>query len=85
MKRQAFNAYLDDGVMSVEELEQIVDIGCADGDFDEREKEMLVTVISGLTPDDMTEAMWLKVDELVHKFKLNELTAAFVEHQDEEE
>jgi hypothetical protein len=85
MKRKAFDAYLDDGVMSVEELEQIVDIGCADGDFDEREKEVLVSVIAGLTPDDMTDEMWLKVDDLIHKFKLNEISAAFVEHQDEEE
>ena len=85
MKRQAFNAYLDDGVMSVDELEQIVEIGCADGDFDDREKAVLINVISKLTRDDMTDEMWLKVDELIEKFKLNDETAAFVEHQFDEE
>ena len=85
MKRQAFNAYLDDGIMSVDELEQIVNIGCADGEFDEREKEVLINVISNLTRADMTDAMWLKVDELIHKFKLNDDTAAFVEHLDDDQ
>lgn len=85
MKRQAFNAYLDDGVMSVDELEKIVEIGCADGEFDDREKAVLINVISSLTRDDMTEEMWLKVDELIEKFNLNDETAAFVEHQPDEE
>lgn len=85
MKRQAFSAYLDDGVMSVKELEKIVNIGCADGEFDEREKEVLINVISSLTRADMTDEMWLKVDELIHKFKLNDDTAAFVEHLDDEQ
>ena len=85
MKRQAFNAFLDDGKMSVNELEQIVNIGCADGEFDEREREVLTNVISNLTRADMTDEMWLKVDELIHKFKLRDESETFIEHLGDDE
>ena len=62
MKQQAFDAYERDGRLGVYELEQIVKVGCADGDFDEKEKAVLVTIISNLTRADMNDAMWLKVD-----------------------
>ena len=39
MKRAAFEAYAHDGMMGVGELEKIVDIGLADGEFDEQEAE----------------------------------------------
>ena len=38
MKRHAFDAFRRDGRMSVSELEQIVNIGLSDGDFDEQER-----------------------------------------------
>ncbi|HEY5774866.1 MAG TPA: hypothetical protein VIS57_02170 [Xanthomonadales bacterium] len=84
MKQRAFDAFARDGMMSVSELEQIVDIGLADGEFDDKEKDVLVNIISNLTGADMTDAMWLKVDELIHKFDLHGDSEAFIEHLEEE-
>lgn len=83
MKRTAFAAYARDGMMGVVDLEKIVDIALADGEFDEQEKEVLVNIISNLTGEEMTDAMWLKVDELIHKFDLHGDAEAFIEHLDE--
>ena len=84
MKQQAFDAFTQNGRMSVQELEQIVNIGCADGDFDEQERAVLINIISNLTRADMNDAMWLKVDELIHKFDLRDDSEAFIEHLDDE-
>ena len=84
MKQLAFEAFKTDGMMSVPELEKIVDIGLADGKFDDNEKEVLVNIISNLTRAEMTDAMWLKVDELIHKFDLHGDSEAFIEHLEEE-
>jgi hypothetical protein len=85
MKQLAFEAYALDGKIHVSDLEQMVEIGCADGEFDEMEKGVLINIIAGLTRADMTEAMWLKVDELINKFELRDDSEAFIEHLDEEE
>ena len=84
MKQQAFDAFAADGRMSVHELEQIVNIGLADGDFDMQEREVLIDIISNLTRADMNDVMWLKVDELIHKFDLRDDSEAFIEHLDDE-
>lgn len=84
MKQRAFDAFASNGRMSVTELESIVDIGCSDGDFDEQEKAVLINIISNLTRADMNDAMWLKVDELIHKFDLHHDSEAFIEHLDDE-
>ena len=44
----------------------------------------MVNIISNLTGADMTDAMWLKVDELIHKFDLHGDSEAFIEHLEEE-
>jgi hypothetical protein len=85
MKQQAFDAFARDGKLRVYELEQIVDIALADGKFDEDEKAVMVTIISNLTSAEMTDAMWLKVDELIHKFDLHGDSEAFIEHLDDEQ
>jgi len=85
MKQQAFDAFTQNGRMSVHELEQIVNIGCADGDFDEQERAVLINVISNLTRADMNDAMWLKIDELIHKFDLRDDSEAFIEHLEDED
>ena len=85
MKQQAFDAFARDGRMSVYELEQIVNIALADGEFDEQEKAVMINIISNLTGADMTDAMWLKVDELIHKFDLHSDSEAFIEHLEEEQ
>ena len=84
MKQSAFEAFKSDGMMSVQELEKIVDIGLADGQFDDNEKEVLVNIISNLTGAEMSDAMWLKVDELIHKFDLHGDSEAFIEHLEDE-
>lgn len=84
MKQHAFDAFKKDGMMSVKELEKIVDIALADGEFDETEKSVLINIISNLTGAEMTDAMWLKVDELIHKFDLHGDSEAFIEHLEEE-
>lgn len=85
MKQHAFDTFARDGGMSVRDLEEIVDIALADGKFDDDEKVVLVNIISSLTGADMTDAMWLKVDELIHKFDLHGDSEAFIEHLDDEE
>ena len=84
MKRHAFEAFSNDGRMSVLELEKIVDIGCADGSFDEHEKVVLINIISNLTRADFNDAMWKKVDELINKFELHHDSDASIEHLDDE-
>lgn len=85
MKQHAFEAYRRDGRLHVQELEKIVDIGCADGSFDEDEKVVLINIISSLTRADMTDAMWAKVDELIRKFELAYDSGASIEHLEDEE
>ena len=85
MKQHAFDAFARDGRMSVRELEQLVNIALADGEFDEKEKLVLVDIISNLTSSEMTDAMWLKVDDLIHKFDLHSDSEAFIEHLDDDQ
>ena len=84
MKQRYFDAFAKDGMMSVAELQKIVDIALDDGEFDDMEKGVLISIISNLTSDEMTDAMWLKVDELIHKFDLHGDSEAFIEHLDDE-
>jgi len=84
MKQHAFEAFNRDGRMSVHELEKIVDLGCADGSFDDQEKIVLINIISSLTRADMSDAMWAKVDELIHKFELDHDKEASIERLDDE-
>lgn len=85
MKQHAFEAFTSDGRVSVEELEAIVEIGCADGSFDEHEKLVLVNIISNLTRAEINGAMWAKIDELIHKFELEHDSDAKIEHLDDDD
>ncbi len=85
MKQQAFDAFARDGKLSVYELEQIVNIALADGEFDEQEKVVIVDIISRMTGAEMTVTMWLKVDDLIHKFDLHGDSEAFIEHLDDDQ
>jgi hypothetical protein len=85
MKQQAFDAFARDGKLSVYELEQIVNTALADGELDKKEKAVLVDIISRMTGAEMTDAMWLKVDELIHKFDLHGDSEAFIEHLDDDQ
>ena len=87
MKQHAFEAYASEGRMDVHVLEKLVELGCNDGGFDDDEKAVLINVIASLTRADMHDAMWAKVDELIHKFELAHDSDASIEHiaEDHEE
>ncbi len=85
MKQQAFDAFTRNGKLSVYELEQIVNTALADGEFDEKEKAVVVDIISRMTGAEMNDAMWLKVDDLIHKFDLHGDSEAFIEHLDDDQ
>ena len=85
MKQHAFEVYANEGRMDVQELEKIVEIGCARGGFDSHDKAVLINVIANLTRADMTVAMWAKVDELIHKFELDHDADASIEHLEDEQ
>ncbi|NOR19576.1 MAG: hypothetical protein GQ538_05755 [Xanthomonadales bacterium] len=80
MKQHAFEAYANEGRMDVHVLEKLVEIGCANGGFDDNEKAVMINVIASLTRADMHDAMWAKVDELIHKFDLGHDNEATMEH-----
>jgi len=80
MKQHAFEAYARDGRMDVRVLEQMVEMGCANGGFDDHERSVMINVIASLTRADMNDAMWAKVDELIHKFELAHDSDASIEH-----
>ena len=84
MKQHAFDSFVSDGKMSAAELEQIVQIGCLDGEFDEHEKGVLINIISNLTRADMNDSMWEKIDELILKFELHHDSEASIEKLEDE-
>ena len=85
MKQHAFKALTSEGPMNVQELEKIVDIGCAEGGFDSQDKAVLINVIANLTRADLNAEMWAKVDELIQKFELGHDDDASIEHLEDEQ
>lgn len=85
MKQHAFEAFKNKGRLDVHELEEIIQLGSANGDFDEHEKTVLINIISNLTRADLTNAMWAKVAELIHKFELEHDSEASIEKLEDEE
>jgi hypothetical protein len=83
MQARALEALNRDGDLSVEELDEIVGVACADGEFDDQEKAVLIEIISSLTSADMSDAMWAKVDELIRKFDLTDSEATIEDLDDE--
>jgi len=86
MKQHAFEAFASNGKLEVHELEQIIEIGCDKGEFDDKEKAVLINIISNMTRADLNDAMWAKVAELIHKFDLehdSEATIEMLEDEDE--
>ena len=83
MQARAFEALSRDGGLSVEELDEIVDIACVDGELDDREKAVLIEIISTLTLSDMSDAMWTRVDELIRKYDLTDSEATIEDLDDE--
>lgn len=84
MKQHAFDAFKSNGRIELHELEQIVEMGCSNGDFDEQEKTVLINIISNMTRADLNDAMWAKVAELIHKFELDDSEATIEKLEDED-
>ncbi len=82
MKQHAFDAFKSNGRIEVHELEQIVEMGCTDGDFDEQERTVLINIISNMTRADLDDVMWAKVAELIHKFELDDSEATIEKLED---
>lgn len=85
MKQVAFESFKSDNRLDERELEQIVEIGCQDGNFDEDEKAVLINIITNLTRADLNSDMWKKVAELITKFELEHDLDATIEALNEEE
>ncbi len=85
MKQHAFDAFEANGRLDVHELEQIVSIGCSNGEFDQAEKTVLINIISNLTRADLDDVMWAKVTELIHKFELEDDADASIENLEDED
>lgn len=84
LKQHAFGVYANEGRMDVYELQKLIEIGCTYGGFDDKEKTVLISVIASLTRADVNDAMWTKVDELIHKFDLGHDSEATIESIDDE-
>jgi hypothetical protein len=83
MQARALEALNRDGGLSVDDLDEIVAMAFADGEFDDQEKAVLIEIISSLTGADMSDAMWAKVDELIRTYDLTD-NEATIEDLDEE-
>jgi hypothetical protein len=84
MKARALEATSHGSGIGVRELDEIVDIACADGDLDEREKAVLIDIIAGLTLADMSDALWTRVEELIEKYDLHNDSEATIEGLEDE-
>lgn len=85
MKQHAFDAFASNGKLEVRELEQIIEIGCDNGGFDEKEKAVLINIISNMTRADLNDDMWAKVAELIQKFELEHDSEATIEKLEDED
>ena len=85
MKQRAFEAFEDDGKLELQELEQIIRIGCEDGEFDDKEREVLINIISNMTRADPNDVMWAMVAELIIKFELETDREAIIEDLEDPE
>ena len=79
MKQHAFESFISNGRLEAHELEQIINIGCDDGQFDDQEKSVLINIISNTTRADLNDEMWARVAELIHKFELEDDKEAVIE------
>lgn len=70
---RTIQCFTDDGVLDVDELNQIVEIALADGVVDDRERKVLKNIIYNLTSRDLTPEMWVRVEQLISNYDLDEV------------
>jgi len=85
MKRHAFDAFKANGRLDMHDLQNIVETGCKDGEFDQQEKDVLINIIASMTRADLNNAMWVKVTELIQKFELEHDSEATIEKLEDED
>lgn len=71
MYKRIVAAFSDDGKLSVDELDHILQAALRDGQFQEEEKQLLIDMISQLSAADFTPEIWDRVEELVREFGLD--------------
>jgi hypothetical protein len=71
MLARSIAAMTDDGKLTVEELEYILEAGLEDGRLDAQEKAMLFRIISRLTASDFSTQLWNRVERLIEQYDLD--------------
>jgi len=73
MLSRSIAAFSDDGKLSVDELDHILQAGIQDGLLDAEERAVLKKTISKLTHSDFTPELWARVEQLVKRFELDDM------------
>jgi hypothetical protein len=69
---RTIQCFRDDGMLDVNELNQVVKIALDDGVVDEAEKKVLKDIICNLTSKDLTIDMWERVEQLISHYQLDD-------------
>jgi hypothetical protein len=69
---RSFECFSNDGILDVDELDQILEIAMRDDTVDEDEKKVLKNIIYNLTSADLTPDLWERVEALIQQFGLDE-------------
>jgi uncharacterized tellurite resistance protein B-like protein len=67
MSFRSINCFADDGKIDANELGQILAIAEADGEIDQNEIRVLRGIISRIKPEEVDEAMRIKLNEVYEK------------------
>ena len=70
---RTIQCFSDDGVLDADELDEIVSIAMTDGVLDDKERRVLKEIIMNLSSKDLTPALWERVEQLVERFRLDEV------------
>jgi uncharacterized membrane protein YebE (DUF533 family) len=73
MLHRSIAAFSDDGKLSVDELDHIIQAGMSDGVLDAEERAVLKKTISKLTHSDFSPELWARVEQLVKRFELDDM------------
>ena len=69
---RTIQCFSNDGMLDVNELDQIVKVAMHDGVVDSEEKKVLKQIIFNLTSKDLTPELWNRVEQLVEHYGLDE-------------
>jgi hypothetical protein len=69
---RSFECFSNDGILDVDELDQILEIAMRDDTVDEDEKKVLKNIIYNLTSADLSPDLWERVEALIRQYGLDE-------------